>query len=237
MSQQNESEGGLPISGADDQVGVVQDQSGDLYRTTDTPLQRIGHTAQYQNQLLLALAQPMVQASLAKAGNLRMRDVARLNMVSKEIGLDPDRGLQREVAFGHFARLRDYPYLYRYDPVYDPAHGFPPQAGIAFPGPPAGFPARDFHYVQPLSFGDQTNSNPTFPRPAVMTPRRAALRANDVGASHRAADGADPSIPGARTHAHGTSMGAAAAVSCIWSAFALKALGDSPIGHHRDSRR
>ena len=58
--------------------------------------------------------------------------------------------------------------------------------------------------------------------PAVMTPRRAALRANDVGASHRAADGADPSIPGARTHAHGTSMGAAAAVSCIWSAFALK---------------
>lgn len=164
MSQQNESEGGLPISGADDQVGVVQDQSGDLYRTTDTPLQRIGHTAQYQNQLLLALAQPMVQASLAKAGNLRMRDVARLNMVSKEIGLDPDRGLQREVAFGHFARLRDYPYLYRYDPVYDPAHGFPPQAGIAFPGPPAGFPARDFHYVQPLSFGDQTNSNPTFPQ-------------------------------------------------------------------------
>jgi len=74
--------------------------------------------------------------------------------------------------------------------------------------------------------------------PAVMTPRRAALRANDVGASHRAADGADPSIPGARTHAHGTSMGAAAAVSCIWSAFALKALGDSPIGHQRcDSRR
>ena len=73
--------------------------------------------------------------------------------------------------------------------------------------------------------------------PAVMTPRRAALRANDVGASHRAADGAGPSIPGARTHAHGTSMGAAAAVSCIWSAFALKALGDSPIGHHRDSRR
>ena len=73
--------------------------------------------------------------------------------------------------------------------------------------------------------------------PAVMTPRRAALRANDVGASHRAADGADPSIPGARTHAHGTSMGAAAAVSCIWSAFALKALGDSPIGHHHDSRR
>ena len=71
----------------------------------------------------------MVQASLAKAGNLRMRDVARLNMVSKEIGLDPDRGLQREVAFGHFARLRDYPYLYRYDPVYDPAHGFPPQNG------------------------------------------------------------------------------------------------------------
>ena len=73
--------------------------------------------------------------------------------------------------------------------------------------------------------------------PAVMTPRRAALRANDVGASHRAADGAGPSIPGARTHAHGTSMGAAAAVSCIWSAFALKALGDSPIGHHRDDSR
>ena len=186
MSQQNESEGGLPISGADDQVGVVQDQSGDLYRTTDTPLQRIGHTAQYQNLLLLALTQPMVQASLAKAGNLRMRDVARLNMVSKEIARSEDRGLQREVAFGHFARLRDYPYLYRYDPVYDPAHGFPPQnGGIAFPGPPAGFPARDFHYVQPLSFGDQTNSNPTFPQewalaelkrltPAACSARRAS---------------------------------------------------------------
>jgi hypothetical protein len=74
-------------------------------------------------------------------------------MVSKEIGLDPSKGLQREVAFGHFARLRDYPYLYRYDPVYDPAYGFPQAA-----------PARDFHYVQPLSFGDQTNSNPTFPQ-------------------------------------------------------------------------
>ena len=52
------------------------------------------------------------------------------------------------------------------------------------------------------------------------------LRADDVAASHSAADGGGPSIQGARTHAHGTSTGVAAAVSCVWSAFALKALGD-----------
>ena len=54
--------------------------------------------------------------------------------------------------------------------------------------------------------------------PAVMTPRLAALRADDVGASHRAADGGGPSIQGARTHAHATSRGAVAAVSCAGSA-------------------
>jgi len=160
MSQQNElgggqsGGGGLPTSGAESQVGVVQDRFGNLHKKGQ----------QYQNLLLHALSLPAVQKSLAQDGNLRMRDIAKLNMVSKEIGLDPDKGLQKEVAFGHFARLRDYPYLYRYDPVYDPAHGFPPQNGGIFPGPPAGFPARDFHYVQPLSFGDQTNSNPTFPQ-------------------------------------------------------------------------
>ena len=44
--------------------------------------------------------------------------------------------------------------------------------------------------------------------PAVMTPRHAALRADDAVASHRAADGAGPSIEGARTCAHGISRGA-----------------------------
>ena len=50
-----------------------------------------------------------------------------------------------------------------------------------------------------------------------MTPRLAGLRADDVVASHRAADGAAPSIEPGRTYAHGTTMGAVAAVSCVWS--------------------
>jgi hypothetical protein len=51
--------------------------------------------------------------------------------------------------------------------------------------------------------------------PAVMTPRLAALRADDAVASHRAADGAGSSIEAARTYAHGTSTGAVTAVSCF----------------------
>ena len=45
--------------------------------------------------------------------------------------------------------------------------------------------------------------------PAVMTPRLIGLPADHAVASHRAADGADPSIEGARTHAGATSRGAA----------------------------
>ena len=45
---------------------------------------------------------------------------------------------------------------------------------------------------------------------AETTPRRAAQPADGVVASHRAADGAGPSIEGARTCAHGTTTGAAA---------------------------
>ena len=54
-------------------------------------------------------------------------------------------------------------------------------------------------------------------RPAVMTSRDATLRADEAAASHRAADGACPSIPCARTYARATSTGAVAAVSCVWS--------------------
>jgi hypothetical protein len=43
-----------------------------------------------------------------------------------------------------------------------------------------------------------------------MTPKRAARRAGDAAASHTAADGAGPSIEGARTYAHATSRGAVA---------------------------
>ena len=50
---------------------------------------------------------------------------------------------------------------------------------------------------------------------AVMTPRDVGLRADDVVASHRAADGGGPSIEGARTGAHGTSRRAVAAVSRV----------------------
>jgi hypothetical protein len=54
-------------------------------------------------------------------------------------------------------------------------------------------------------------------RSAVMTPRDGALRADEVVASHSAADGAGASIEGARTYAHGISRGAVVAVSCVWS--------------------
>jgi hypothetical protein len=46
--------------------------------------------------------------------------------------------------------------------------------------------------------------------PAVMTPRDGGPQAAEGVASHSAADGARPSIQGARTHAHYTSRGAAA---------------------------
>ena len=46
--------------------------------------------------------------------------------------------------------------------------------------------------------------------PAVMAPRRAGLSADDAAASHRAVDGAVPSIEGAWTRAHGTTRGAVA---------------------------
>jgi hypothetical protein len=51
---------------------------------------------------------------------------------------------------------------------------------------------------------------------AVMTPRDDGLRAAEVVASHRAADGTGPSIEPARTHAGGISRGAVAAVTCVW---------------------
>eukprot|EP01046_Picozoa_sp_COSAG06_P024645 COSAG06_NODE_2021_length_7833_cov_3.800233_3_plen_215_part_00 len=51
--------------------------------------------------------------------------------------------------------------------------------------------------------------------PAVMTLKHAAQRSDDAVASHRAADGDGPSIEAARTHAHATSRGAGAAVSCV----------------------
>jgi hypothetical protein len=46
--------------------------------------------------------------------------------------------------------------------------------------------------------------------PAVMAPRRSGLSADDAAASHRAVDGAVPSIDAARTRAHGTTRGAVA---------------------------
>ena len=58
---------------------------------------------------------------------------------------------------------------------------------------------------------------------AVMTLKHVGLRADGVVASHRAADGAGPSIEGARTCAHATSRGAAAAVSRVRSAIGTEA--------------
>ena len=52
---------------------------------------------------------------------------------------------------------------------------------------------------------------------AVMTARRVGLRARDAVASQRAADGAGPSIEGARTHAHLIRRGAVAGFSAFCS--------------------
>jgi hypothetical protein len=54
--------------------------------------------------------------------------------------------------------------------------------------------------------------------PAVPTPRRAGPRADGAVASHRAADGAVPSIAAARTCARGTSRGAVARFARAWEA-------------------
>ena len=64
---------------------------------------------------------------------------------------------------------------------------------------------------------------------AVMTLKHVGLRADGVVASHRAADGAGPSIEGARTCAHATSRGAAAAVSRVRSAIGTEAELDEPL--------
>ena len=53
---------------------------------------------------------------------------------------------------------------------------------------------------------------------AVVTPRDAGLRADDAVTSHRAADGAVPSIEGARTYAHFISRGAMAGFAAFLSA-------------------
>ena len=149
--------GGLPASGVDDQVGVIADKGGNLYQQLDIYQPRkkrapaINEQQQYFNLLIYALSLPGVLDSLAQDGALQMRDVAKLKQVSKE--LRDNVALQEKVASGHFRRLRGYPYLYRYDPVYDP--------NVGFPQPVA---ARNFNFVQALGFGNQAHSNPSFPQ-------------------------------------------------------------------------
>ena len=76
---------------------------------------------------------------------------------------------------------------------------------------------RRAHAAVPAAEGGP-NSAEKRRRSAVMSPKLAALRADRVVASRRAADGTGPSIEPGRTYAHGTSTGATAAVSCVWSA-------------------
>ena len=69
-------------------------------------------------------------------------------------------------------------------------------------------------YHPPTSISDQTGRGRRAKLlrarwwPAVMTPRDGELRADDVAASRRAANGAGPSIEAARTCAHGDRRGA-----------------------------
>ena len=65
---------------------------------------------------------------------------------------------------------------------------------------------------------------------AVMTPRDAGLRADDAVTSHRAADGAVPSIEGARTYAHFISRGAMAGFAAF-----LSAMTNSPLFLYTES--
>jgi hypothetical protein len=75
----------------------------------------------------------------------------------------------------------------------------PPDAPICHPQ--RGHPANLAPESVPKALGSRRWS-------AVMTPRDAGQRADDVVASHRAADGAGPSIEAARTYAGGSSGGA-----------------------------
>jgi hypothetical protein len=63
-----------------------------------------------------------------------------------------------------------------------------------------------------------------------MTPRDAGLRADDAVTSHRAADGAVPSIEGARTYAHFISRGAMAGFAAF-----LSAMTNSPLFLYTES--
>jgi hypothetical protein len=73
--------------------------------------------------------------------------------------------------------------------------------------------------------------------PAVMTPRNGGLRAADAVASHRAVDGAGPSVEGARTHAGGISRGAVVRFPAFWTANpappANSGVADSPTSDPR----
>ena len=69
------------------------------------------------------------------------------------------------------------------------------------------------------------------PRAPKKTPRDAGPRADEVAASHRAADGAGPSIEGARTCAHGTSRGAAAVLRACCPRSSCLSRSTSPNQH------
>jgi hypothetical protein len=89
----------------------------------------------------------------------------------------------------------------------------PPDAPICHPQ--RGHPANLAPESVPKALGSRRWS-------AVMTPRDAGQRADDVVASHRAADGAGPSIEAARTYAGGSSGGAVVRFRAFRSAIRQK---------------
>jgi hypothetical protein len=114
--------GGLPTGETYEGREVIQDAAGfeypaprageDRARSRQTaPLDR---QAMFMNPLTYALALPGVQQSMSQAGGLKMSDLAKLKMTSKE--LRDNIALQEAVAAGTFKRLkgRGDQFIYRY---------------------------------------------------------------------------------------------------------------------------
>ena len=134
---------------------VVQDERGYEYVTAPgVPRKRappaIDHEAQAQEGLPFVMSLPGVRDSFVREG-LTIKEAKALVLTNKELA--ENEALKKQIAFGHFQRLRGHPYLYRYDPVYDPKAGWPQPIA-----------ARNFNFGQVLNFGDGEGSTAEFPQ-------------------------------------------------------------------------
>ena len=116
--------GGLPTGATFEGAEVIQDRDGVEYAKPATYQPRKKRTPvvdveeQIRNPLTTILSLPGVQQSMGEPGALKMSDLGKLKMTSKE--LRDNVALQEAVAAGTFKRLRGRgdQFIYRYDPVY-----------------------------------------------------------------------------------------------------------------------